>query len=109
MSKDGGRWSLGCISLGVMQRASRLEGAISAGSLGIFSQWNLGSFPLQPRPRVEVCTSTSGHGDIRTYEQSLTGRSLSDPLLDFSLWGSAMLGEKKFYRSQDNSECDGRP
>lgn len=61
-----------------MQRASHLEGVISAGSLG--TAWDL--FPLQLRPSVEVCTSASGHGDIGTDEQSLTGRC---PFLPSSL------------------------
>lgn len=45
-----GKWSLGFISLGVMQRASHSEGAISAGSLG--TAWDL--FPLPLRPSVEL-------------------------------------------------------
>lgn len=46
-----GKWSLGFISLGVMQRASsHLEGAISAGSLGTARAL----FPLPLRPSVEL-------------------------------------------------------
>lgn len=45
-----GKWSLGFISLGVMQRASHSEGAISAGSLG--TAWDL--FPLPLRPSVKL-------------------------------------------------------
>lgn len=56
----------------------------------------MGSFPLQLRPSVEVCTSAPGHGDIRADEQSLTGRSPSDPLLDFHFGVLPCLEKRNF-------------
>lgn len=69
----------------------------------------MGSFSPTAKAKCGACTSASGCGDVESGEHGLTGRYSPLPSSLTHSWGSAMLGEKKFYRSPDNSECDGRP